>query len=458
MRLQLRTILIRIGMALSAGVLVSGGLLWLTLELTTPRPPVTTLDLSKPGPGRAERHRDVWFIWLSGPPEVRGADMYRLVGKTMAEIDATMHATFRAVIPSAPLRFAIEIAGRILGRHLDRDIPEDIQREVAGQMHAYVDVFGDGGGKYARFLSYLALHDLAQTIERSPLIACSGFAVTGSQSASGGTIVGRNFDFEAGKIFDEQKSVTVVTPERGLRFASIAWPGMNGVVTGINEKRVWISVNAARSDYEEARGMPVSLRIREVLEHAETAEAATQMIENMRTRVADLYLVADRHAAYVVEKTPHSVSTRPMMDEKIVVANHFSHPLLRAEKRNLKLEGTTTSIERNLRLEQLVYGVDQARTPKDALAILRDRQTPFGGTYDMGDRRALDGYIATHGAFADLGADVLYVSRAPHLSNTWIGIELAALFDGRLVTVEELPADEAGLAAGAKIGERVPGQ
>jgi len=433
-------------------------MLWLALENARPRPPTTLVDLDAPGPGHAERQKDVWFIFLSGPPEVRGADMQRFVGKSMMAIDATMHATFREVVPSLPLRILIEIAGRLFGRNLDRDIPEEIQREIVGQMHAYEDAFGDGGGKYARFLSYLALHDLAQTIEHSPLIACSGFAVTGSQSASGGTIVGRNFDFEAGRIFDEEKSVTVVTPEKGFKHASVAWPGMNGVVTGINEKRVWVSVNAARSDHELSRGVPVSLGIRQVLEAAATADEAVRILEKMETRVADLYLVADPHTAYVVEKTPVRAFTRGMLQDRIIVTNHFTEPALRAEARNLKLERATTSIDRGLRMEQLVHGQSKARTPLDAQAILRDRKTPFGGEYVTGDRHAIDGYIATHGAFADLGKDILYVSRAPHLSNTWIGISLSALFEGRAEIVDELPAEPEALIAGEALGYRAPGK
>jgi isopenicillin-N N-acyltransferase like protein len=450
-------ILIRLGVVLSVMVLSIPLVLWWALETSAPVAPSTNVNMDVPGPGHAERVRDVWFIWLAGAPEVRGADMQRLVGTSMKKIDATMHATFAEVVPSAALRYLIEVAGRLFGRHLGEDIPEDIQREIVGQMHAYDDAFDDGGGKFARFMAYLALHDLAQTIEHSPLIACSGFAVTGSESASGGTIVGRNFDFEGGRIFDEEKAITVVTPEKGLRFASVAWPGMNGVVTGVNERRVWVSVNAARSDHELARGIPVSLAIRRVLEEAQDAEQAVTMISHMQTRVADLYLVADKTRAFIVEKTPLKSVVRGLRDEKLIVTNHFTDPELRAEKRNLKLETATTSIQRNLRLEQLVMGEKKARTPADAQTILRDRGTPFGGQYPYGDRRALDGYIATHGAFADFGKDVLYVSRSPHLSNTWVGVSLEALFAGRAEIKEELPADEPALEAGRVIGYRAPG-
>ncbi|HEU4410824.1 MAG TPA: C45 family peptidase [Polyangiaceae bacterium] len=421
-------------------------------------PPPTAVDLSQPGPGRAERVEGVWFLWFAGPPELRGADMYRLSGEVMGRIDRSMHETFSEVVPSWPLRKAIEAFGRIAARDLGEDIPVEIQREIVGQVHAYPDPFGDGGGKFSRFLSYLALHDLAQTIEKSPLIACSGFAATGPASASGGTLLGRNFDFEAGRIFDEEKSIAVFTPERGHRFATVSWPGMNGVVTGVNDRRVWVSVNAARSDHEASRGVPVSILIRQVLEAADDAEHAARLLQAARTRVADLFLVGDPARALVVEKTPLRAVVRGPERDRLVVTNHFLDPALRAEERNQKLERETSS---RLRFERLRRRVAEASGPLDVgggLSVLRDRAAPDGEPYPVGDRRAIDGYIATHGVLADLGRDALWVSRAPHLSNAWLGVKLGPLFEGRVEQVESLPADEESLRAGASIGYRSPGK
>ena len=446
-------------LAVFAVLALCGGLtLAIFLDRATPKPPIVQADLTKQGPGKALRADDVWFIWLSGPPEVRGADMAKLVGHVMRQIDETMHATFREVIPSAPLRFAIEIAGRLFGRHLTTDIPLEIQREIVGQMSHYDDPFGDGGGKFARFMAYLALHDLAQTVEKSPLVACTGFGFDATMSASGGTIVGRNFDFEAGRVFDEQKSVTVFRPESGYAFMSVAWPGMNGVVTGINEKRVWVSVNAARSDHEAPRGVPVSLAIRQVLEQADSAEAAVERIKQMPVRVADLYLVADAKHVYVVEKTPVAAVVRSVENGRIAVANHFLDPELRAERRNQELERKTSSLVRFERMTQLVTQAATKREPKDAVVILRDRLAPDGSPYPMGDRRALDGYIATHGVFADFGKDVVWVSRAPHLSGEWVGIALAPLFEGRFERAQAMPKDAVALELGMDIGWRSPGK
>jgi hypothetical protein len=131
---------------------------------------------------------------------------------------------------------------------------------------------------------------------------------------------------------------------------------------------------------------------------------------------------------------------------------------LRAEKRNLALERKTSSLVRYERMTQLALGSNVKRRPSDAVSMLRDRTAPDGSEYPFGDRRALDGYIATHGAFADFGEDVVWVSRAPHLAGAWEGIKLGPLFEGRLEKAEAMPSDPIALEKGKTIGWRSPGK
>ena len=58
-------------------------------------------------------------------------------------------------------------------------------------------------------------------------------------------IIGRNFDFEGGRIFDDEKILKWVFPSNGIPFVSVIWAGMVGAVTGVNASGVYISINAA---------------------------------------------------------------------------------------------------------------------------------------------------------------------------------------------------------------------
>jgi hypothetical protein len=82
----------------------------------------------------------------------------------------------------------------------------------------------------------------------------------------------------------------------------------------------------------------------------------------------------------------------------------------------------------------------------DALAVLRDHRCARGVACEPGDRRAIDGLIATHGIVADATARVLWVSAGPHLSGAFVKLDLASLFapdhdPGGDPATETLPED-----------------
>ena len=79
------------------------------------------------------------------------------------------------------------------------------------------------------------------------LVGCSSFATWGTQSADSSLLIGRNFDFYVGDAFAENKQVAFYVPEQGYRFASVGWPGMIGVLSGMNETGLTVTINAAKS-------------------------------------------------------------------------------------------------------------------------------------------------------------------------------------------------------------------
>ncbi|HVJ94842.1 MAG TPA: hypothetical protein VM580_33895, partial [Labilithrix sp.] len=75
-----------------------------------------------------------------------------------------------------------------------------------------------------------------------------------------------------------------------------------------------------------------------------------------------------------------------------------------------------------------------------------------GAACSLGDRRAIDAFIATHGVVADLTARALWVSEGPRLSGRFVKVDPALLVtrsDGQppdvpaLDALEVLPPDPA---------------
>src|SRR5262249_12965507 len=156
-----------------------------------------------------------------------------------------------------------------------------------------IDQHSDFLPTYHRVVFYHSLHDITQGLEHSPLLGCSAFAAGGAATTNGHLLVGRNFDFEGPEIFDRDKAVIFFKPGGKIPFASVAWVGMSGVVTGLNAEGIYVSVNAARTDDKGGPGMPVQILMREMMEQARSIDDVLRMVRTTPVMVPDFYLVAD---------------------------------------------------------------------------------------------------------------------------------------------------------------------
>src|SRR5262245_63043469 len=102
--------------------------------------------------------------------------------------------------------------------------------------------------------------------------------------------------------------VSLVRPSGKLAWASLGWPGLAGVVTGINAEGVVVCVHPARTrDVRPTRtARPIAMLAREVLEVATDLDSAVKLIEATPTLGAAAYVIVDGKSGRwaVVERTP----------------------------------------------------------------------------------------------------------------------------------------------------------
>src|SRR5579884_2947808 len=72
-------------------------------------------------------------------------------------------------------------------------------------------------------------------LDLSPITACSTITLPASASPDHVARFGRNLDFPSLKVADKFSTVFVYHPKGRNAFVSIAWPGMIGVLSGMNE-------------------------------------------------------------------------------------------------------------------------------------------------------------------------------------------------------------------------------
>ena len=119
-----------------------------------------------------------------------------------------------------------------------------------------------------RQLNYHAAHDIGHTMQQYMLVGCSSFGVWGDRSEGRSLLVGRNFDFYVGDDFANNKLLTFSAPDSGYRYARVGWAGMIGVLSGMNECGLTVTINAAIGEILTSAATPIPILSPEILHYA----------------------------------------------------------------------------------------------------------------------------------------------------------------------------------------------
>jgi tetratricopeptide (TPR) repeat protein len=377
------------------------------------------------GPNWMSRERGVWEVHVEGTPYAMGYAHARLGSRILREQEDYMFSELHHYVPSRIARFLIRAGVRVRYRNVADFLPQARREEIAGLADGSLDRHGDFLPAYHRIVFYHALHDITQGLEQSPLLGCTAFAAAGPATPNGHLVIGRNFDFEGPEIFDREKSVLFAKPQGKIAFASVAWVGMSGAVTGLNAEGIYVSINAARTDDKGETGMPVEILVREILENARTLDEAITMVRKTPVMVPDFYLLGDGKSgeSAVVERSPKRTEVRRSKDVT-VLANHALLPAFQSDTENDRLKRYLTSGARHRRVEELVKKNHGQIDPRHALEILRDKKGEGGVPLGLGNRNALDAIIATHGVVVDASSLILWVGEGPHLLGKFRAFDL----------------------------------
>lgn len=395
------------------------------------------------------RERGIWEAHLVGEPYALGWAQGRLGNRLFLETEDWMFGEMARYVPSKLALWLIRAGVRMQYRHVGDLLPPERAEEIAGMARAVDDLHGDFLPIYHRLVFYHALHDITQGVEHSPLLGCTAFAASGPASANGHLIIGRNFDFDAGpEVFDLQKAILFFRPRGKIAFASVAWLGMSGVITGLNAEGIYVSINAARSDDKAGgEGVPVEILVREIMEQAKSIDDVVALVKRTPVMVPDFYLVGDGKTgeSAVIERTPKRIEVRrsSRSDGTMLLTNHALAQSFAADAENDRLRRYLTSGARHRRLEELVKHWRGQIDPKKALEILRDKRGLGGVELGLGNRNALDALIATHSVVVDASALTIWVSTGPHLTGRYVGFDLhkELLGEATRATPPDLPED-----------------
>ncbi len=384
--------------------------------------------LSRFGPSWAYDRGGVIEVGLSGSPEAIGYSHSRLLYRYMVENEGILLGHFAEQVQSRLLQHVLLDVAQLRYRSVDSDMSSARLREIAAGAYGFQpDPYSSFFPTYQRFVYLNALYDISLSFEESPLIGCTSFAFNGERTENGGALLARAFDFEVDEIFDRRKAIFLIREEGKIPFASVAWPGLVGVVSGMNIEGLAVVVHGGRAGDPRTRGEPVVHALRRVLAEARNVGEAIAKLGEQPALVSHVVVLADAMGATaVVERVPGAEPFVRRLPPAAAVTNHFEGPFANDAK-NQRVREHSSTLARRKRGDELVSKLSGPVDVERAVMLLRDRAAAGGGPLPLGDRRAIDALIATHGVVMETKARVLWVSEAPHLLGRFVAFDLKRL-------------------------------
>ena len=411
-----------------------------------------TLDLRYYA-GNFLRHSEsgLWELFVRGDALQRGDAIGKLSADLLHHQEKVFIDQIREIIPSDSylkfLRFFIVL----FNRHLGENIPEEYREEIYGISLSCTHEYDFIGTPYERQLNYHSAHDLGHAMQDYMLVGCSSFATWGTQSADSSLLIGRNFDFYVGDAFAENKQVAFYVPEKGYKFASVGWPGMIGVLSGMNETGLTVTINAAKSAVPTGSATPISILTREILQYASTIDEAFAIAKKRKTFVSESILIGsakDRKAA-IIEKSPEkTVLFTGKEPDRLICTNHYQSEEFGKDERNMENIRTSDSPYRFARLEELLNENLPIDAPK-AASILRNHKGLQNADLGLANEMAINQFIAHHSVIFQPEKRLMWVSTSPWQCGKYVAYDLNKIFKDYILLKHEIftpeltiPADE----------------
>lgn len=172
--------------------------------------------------------------------------------------------------------------------------------------------------------------DVANTLLELRRLGCSTIVVDSRITADGKPLFGRNFDFPTLGVLNKYSLLAVYRPKEGRSFASVGFPGLSGVFSGINDAGLAVAtLDVYRagdgSKKYAADGVPLGFVFRRILEECSTVDEAEELLSKVKATTWMNLTVCDTKAGAVFEITPKQIIRREASPNESVLpaTNHF---------------------------------------------------------------------------------------------------------------------------------------
>lgn len=372
----------------------------------------------------------LWELYLEGDGFSRGVINGKLT-KQLAEYQETVFIKqIQELVPSEKYLHFLKYFVAYFNRNMPDHITNEYKEEIYGVSLSASDKFDRMAPKYYRILNYHSAHDIGHALQdKNMTVGCTSFGVWNTRTADGKLLLGRNFDFFAGDNFAENKIVCFTKPTTGHKFMYVTWAGFTGVVSGMNDKGLTVTINASKSEIPKSAATPISLLAKEILQYASNITEAYAIAQKRETFVSESILIgsaADKKSA-IIEKTPGKTNLYTESGDELICSNHYKSKAFEHDYINNKNIVESSSLYRKIRMEQLLSRI-QKFSPEAVAAVLRDQNGLNDNKIGLTNEKGINQLIAHHSVIFKPEEGLMWVSTAPYQLGKYVCYDLNKVF------------------------------
>ncbi len=383
----------------------------------------------------------LWEAYVEGKPFERGAILGNLAQELIVQQELYFVRQIKVLIPSDAFLYLLRYMVGFFNRNLDEFIPLEYQQEIYGETHFCSDEFNSIGSNYERILNYHAAHDIGHALKDYAVVGCTSFSTWEENSTDSNLIIGRNFDFYVGDDFAKDKIILFINPEEGYKLATITWGGFLGVVSGMNEKGLTVTLNAAKSGLPTSAKTPISIVARQILQYAKNIDEAFEIAQQYETFVSESLMIGSAEDGYtaIIEKSIDKIALYRSDSMSIICSNHYQSDSFQTDIDNQTNIQSSASNYRQIRTRNLLNEINEVDY-LDAAKILRDKQGHQGKDIGFGNEKALNQLLGHHSVIFMPEKRLMWVSTAPYNLGEFVAYDLNQVFG-----LKEVPSRSLGI-------------
>ena len=380
-----------------------------------------------------------WELYVDGNPYELGLKSGSLTRELFNRQEEIFVDKIDSLVPSEGKQKLLRKFLAWFNRKMYRNIDDQYKAEIYGMAQYASKDLDYIAPPYQRVMYFHGAHDIGHALQDLALVGCSSFAAWGDRTGDGKMLIARNFDFYVGEDFADNKIIAFVAPEDGHKFMSVTWGGFIGVLSGMNDQGLTVTINAGKSDFPLVAKTPISLVTREILQYASTIDEAVAIAKKREVFVSESIFVgsAKDNRAAIIEVSPQNFGIYEVGNsDQLLCSNHFQSAAYANDKKNQRHILESHSQYRYERMEELLDEVPKV-TPGIAVDILRNTKGLEDERIGYGNEKALNQLLAHHGIVFKPEELKVWVSSNPYQLGAFTAYDLNEVFAE--VGEEQLP-------------------